>query len=264
MFDNIKFEKDIFWLAPIIVIGIGLLPMPYGYYFLSRLVVSGCALYYIIQFYSDKNMEKVFLFGFFAILYNPIIPIHLGDKSLWAIVNIITAIMFFSIAKNYISKNHVSELKNGKRNGQGAASYPDIEKYIGEIEDKAIMFLSIAKNHISKHYVVDKKEDKYVGEFKGGEKNGQGTYTWADGAQYVGEWKDDLRHGQGTISYANGKKYVGEFKDGKRNGQGTFTIPNLGEYIGEYKDDNKHGQGTFTYSDGTKEEGIWEDDEFLG
>jgi hypothetical protein len=106
MFDNIKFEKDIFWLAPIIVMGIGLLPMPYGYYFLSRLVVSGCALYYIIQFYSDKDMKKVFLFGFFAILYNPIIPIHLGDKSLWALVNVITAIMFFSIAKNYISKNH--------------------------------------------------------------------------------------------------------------------------------------------------------------
>jgi hypothetical protein len=106
MFDNIKFEKDIFWLAPIIVMGIGLLPMPYGYYFLSRLVVSGCALYYIIQFYSDKDMKKVFLFGFFAILYNPIIPIHLGDKSLWTLVNVITAIMFFSIAKNYISKNH--------------------------------------------------------------------------------------------------------------------------------------------------------------
>ena len=31
--------------------------------------------------------------------------------------------------------------------------------------------------------------DKYVGEFKYGEKHGQGTYTWSDGSKYVGEWK---------------------------------------------------------------------------
>ena len=31
----------------------------------------------------------------------------------------------------------------------------------------------------------------YVGEFKNGLKNGQGTYTWSDGSKYVGEWKGD-------------------------------------------------------------------------
>jgi len=31
----------------------------------------------------------------------------------------------------------------------------------------------------------------------------------------VGEWKDGERNGQGTITYPDGIKYVGEFKDGE-------------------------------------------------
>ena len=62
--------------------------------------------------------------------------------------------------------------------------------------------------------------DKYVGEWKDGKYNGQGTYTFANGDKYVGEFKDDQSNGQGTYTYASGAKYVGEFKDGKYNGQG--------------------------------------------
>jgi len=35
------------------------------------------------------------------------------------------------------------------------------------------------------------------------------------------------------------------------------------KYVGEYKDNKRNGQGTFTYADGTIEEGIWKDGEFL-
>jgi len=38
----------------------------------------------------------VWIFGFLAILYNPIIPIHLYEKGIWIIVNIITSILFFT------------------------------------------------------------------------------------------------------------------------------------------------------------------------
>jgi hypothetical protein len=34
------------------------------------------------------------------------------------------------------------------------------------------------------------------------------------------------RDGQGTFTFANGDKYVGEYKDGKRDGQGTSTYAN--------------------------------------
>ena len=89
-------NKDIFWIAPLVVMGIGLLPMPYGYYFLSRLVVFVCAIYFAIQLNSQNDTTLVWVFGFFALLYNPIIPIHLGSKGLWIIVNLITAGVFIT------------------------------------------------------------------------------------------------------------------------------------------------------------------------
>ena len=94
-------EKDYFWLAPLIVMGIGLLPMPYGYYFLSRSVVCICAVFFLSQLYKINERTSVFIFLGIAILYNPIFPIHLGDKSIWIVVNIITAILFL-INKNKI------------------------------------------------------------------------------------------------------------------------------------------------------------------
>ena len=45
---------------------------------------------------------------------------------------------------------------------------------------------------------------------------------------------------------------------------GTFTWSNGNKYVGEYKDSKRTGQGTYTHADGTVEEGIWKDDEFLG
>ena len=35
-----------------------------------------------------------------------------------------------------------------------------------------------------------------------------GTYTYADGRKYVGEFKEGKYNGQGTLTNANGNKYV--------------------------------------------------------
>ena len=96
---------------------------------------------------------------------------------------------------------------------------------------------------------------KYVGEVKGNNMHGQGTYTWADGEKYVGEYKDGKKHGQGTYTYADGNKYVGEWKDDKKHGQGTLAWPSGKKYVGEFKDGDIHGQGTETYADGDKDVG---------
>ena len=67
---------------------------------------------------------------------------------------------------------------------------------------------------------------------KGDCNNGYGTYTYKNGSKYVGEWKDGKENGQGTYTWVsgntwlNGNKYVGEFKDAKRNGLGTYTFAN--------------------------------------
>ena len=94
-------NNKIFWLAPIIALAIGILPMPYGYYTLSRLVVSVCALYFVFNFHKKNDNVKVWIFGFLVVLYNPIIPISLGSKELWMIVNIPTIYYFYINRNNF-------------------------------------------------------------------------------------------------------------------------------------------------------------------
>ena len=66
--------------------------------------------------------------------------------------------------------------------------------------------------------------------------NGYGTYIYEDGRQYVGEWKDGERHGQGILTNtADGNKYDGEWK-----------------YVGQFKNDEPHEQGILTTADGSK------------
>jgi len=62
---------------------------------------------------------------------------------------------------------------------------------------------------------VDKGGNKYVGEFRDGKPDGQGTYTHANGSKYTGELRDGKSNGQGTYNYVNGILKEGIFKDGK-------------------------------------------------
>ncbi len=104
---------------------------------------------------------------------------------------------------------------------------------------------------------------KYVGEFKDGKANGQGTFTFPDGGKYVGEFKDDKYHGQGTFTWLDGGKYVGEWGNGGWNGHGTLTSSASEKYVGEFKNGNYHGQGTFTSADGQVLSGLWKDGKFV-
>jgi len=110
--------------------------------------------------------------------------------------------------------------------------------------------------------------DKFVGEFRDGQKHGQGTYVFGPsskgaGNKYVGEWRDNKRHGQGIYTTADGDKYVGEWWDGYEHGQGTYNWAKGDKYVGEFRDNYKHGQGIQYYADGTVgKEGIWKDNEF--
>jgi hypothetical protein len=80
--------------------------------------------------------------------------------------------------------------------------------------------------------------EKYVGEVRGGQPNGHGTYTWADGGKYVGEWRDGQRNGRGTYTWPNGDQYVGEFRNNKKHGQGTLTFASGRTQIGQFRDGN--------------------------
>jgi hypothetical protein len=106
--------------------------------------------------------------------------------------------------------------------------------------------------------------DKYVGEFRDGQYNGQGTYTSSTGDKTVGEFRDGKPNGQGTLTFSNGDKYVGEFSDGMSNGQGTLTLSNGAKYVGDFRDGKFNGQGTYTSANGNKYVGEFRDGKYNG
>lgn len=101
----------------------------------------------------------------------------------------------------------------------------------------------------------------YVGEFRGGKYNGQGSATWPNGDRYVGEFLNDKFHGQGVYTAEKNFVYVGEFREGKFNGIGTYTSSSGMKYVGEWRDDEKHGQGTYTWPSGRIYVGQFREDE---
>ena len=45
--------------------------------------------------------------------------------------------------------------------------------------------------------------------------HGHGTFTYANGDKYVGEWKDGNKNGQGTYTFADGRVKEGIFENSK-------------------------------------------------
>jgi clan AA aspartic protease (TIGR02281 family) len=76
------------------------------------------------------------------------------------------------------------------------------------------------------------------------------SYTTPEGSMYIGEWRDGLANGNGTYTTHTGNKYVGEFKDGKFNGHGTLTGIGGMKYVGEFEDDDFNGKGSYTWANG--------------
>ena len=71
-----------------IMLFIGVLPMPMDYYDILRLAVSAVAL---LNIFKEKYIYIPIL-----IIFNPIIPVYLYDKAIWAIIDIVAGMVFFS------------------------------------------------------------------------------------------------------------------------------------------------------------------------
>ncbi len=62
---------------------------PYGYYLLLRYVCCVAFTYLTIQAFIRKKQTWIWILGATAILYNPLIRIHLTRET-WLVVNLIT------------------------------------------------------------------------------------------------------------------------------------------------------------------------------
>jgi len=66
---------------------------PYGYYVVLRWVVAASALFLIWVSYELEKRIWLVPMAIIAILFNPIVPIHL-DKETWVIIDFVVAIFF--------------------------------------------------------------------------------------------------------------------------------------------------------------------------
>lgn len=80
------------WLLPAGLLVIAVLELPYGYYGFMRLCVcASSAMVAYLWFGRTKILSLVtVVFALIAVLYNPIIRVHL-DRSVWAPINLATA-----------------------------------------------------------------------------------------------------------------------------------------------------------------------------
>lgn len=68
--------------------------MPIGYYSLLRILVTIGAGMVIIKELKDGAGLWVLIFGIMAILFNPLIPIYLGEKENWIMIDLVAGILF--------------------------------------------------------------------------------------------------------------------------------------------------------------------------
>jgi hypothetical protein len=76
-----------------LVLAIAVLPMPYGYYTIVRIGTTTVSAIYCTHYLSEDKINIVYIFGFVAILFNPLIPIYL-EKEIWVFIDIIAAGLF--------------------------------------------------------------------------------------------------------------------------------------------------------------------------
>ncbi|WP_277202626.1 DUF6804 family protein [Victivallis vadensis] len=71
----------------ILLLLIGLTDCPYGYYTFLRIITTISLAWFC---FMDFPVFARFIFLLGAILYNPVFPIHLGDRDIWLVFNVIT------------------------------------------------------------------------------------------------------------------------------------------------------------------------------
>lgn len=77
---------------------LGAAPMPYGYYMLLRLVVCGIFAFAAFIALERKIKALSWVYGFMALVFNPIIKIHF-PKEMWAVIDVAAGVLLLATAK---------------------------------------------------------------------------------------------------------------------------------------------------------------------
>jgi hypothetical protein len=119
-----------------------------------------------------------------------------------------------------VEYNYTGEIKDGKPNGIGVATYTNTSVL------------------------------RYAGSFSNGMYSGKGTIFFTDGIFLTGNWKNGKLNGKGANFTSNKSLYIGDFADGQKNGKGVFINSNNDIYLGTYLNDKLHGRSLAVWNSG--------------
>ena len=89
--------KIALWAA-VVALVVAVPPMwPYGFYVLLRLTVTAVAIYAIVILGTSAPIDAVVL-AFIALLFNPLIPVHL-PKTLWVPIDLGAAVFLWTLIR---------------------------------------------------------------------------------------------------------------------------------------------------------------------
>jgi hypothetical protein len=84
------------WIPQVVAIGMLLWALnpdnPYGYYVLLRWICCGIFAYLSFQALERGKRDWVWILGITALIYNPIVSVHL-TRGIWQVVNIVTIVI---------------------------------------------------------------------------------------------------------------------------------------------------------------------------
>ncbi len=104
------------------------------------------------------------------------------------------------------------------------------------------------------YYRSERGYDRYEGEFRDGEIDGEIVFKGSDGGSFEGTAKGIDGSGEGVYVGASGERYEGAFAKGQPDGPGTYTAPNGDVFEATFVDGKAHGKVTVTRADGKREE----------
>ena len=95
---NMRFFIIIFTAVAIGMLTIALTNMPYGFYMLLRVVACAYFIFIALRLKHLGSSPVISAALFFAILYNPLLKIHLS-RGAWEVVNVITILACVYMAR---------------------------------------------------------------------------------------------------------------------------------------------------------------------
>jgi hypothetical protein len=81
-----------------LLLAAGAAPLPYGYYSFLRIAACGVFAYAAYVGITRKLAVLPYLYGVLAILFNPLIKIHM-TKEIWAVVDLGAALLLLATSK---------------------------------------------------------------------------------------------------------------------------------------------------------------------